>query len=275
MDEDYEKAVNNYYELKNGYAKAWKKIKTKIKRLDLPLEKKRERLKRAQRKCIHCRRKGGTNFTEENGYLKATCAHAKPCKLHIEIKKLHMKLLPSEIEKTQKIVEMLKQRIIMVKLEFLYDLEKEEITIQKFNKLKTLFEQYLTHLTNLETALTKNYHFKYRMKTIEENRLQIYTLQEQFKEMISSYQETQNKAALKEAIEIYIDQIIPREQDNQVLQYSTLYVDVEIGGNLLDDSSKSSNKHDGDIKFILKGKKIDILQKEKLWEEGQVISNIK
>ena len=109
----------------------------------------------------------------------------------------------------------------------------------------------LTHLTNLETALTKNYHFKYRMKTIEENRLQIYTLQEQFKEMISSYQETQNKAALKEAIEIYIDQIIPREQDNQVLQYSTLYVDVEIGGNLLDDSSKSSNKHDGDIKFIL------------------------
>ena len=31
MDEDYEKAVNNYYELKNGYAKAWKKIKTKIK----------------------------------------------------------------------------------------------------------------------------------------------------------------------------------------------------------------------------------------------------
>ena len=46
-----------------------------------------------------------------------------------------MKLLPSEIEKTQKIVEMLKQRIIMVKLEFLYDLEKEEITIQKFNKL--------------------------------------------------------------------------------------------------------------------------------------------
>ena len=63
------------------------------------------------------------------------------------------------------------------------------------------------------------------MKTFEENRLQIYTLQEQFKEMISSYQETQNKAALKEAIEIYIDQIIPREQDNQVLQYSTLYVD--------------------------------------------------
>ena len=105
------------------------------------------------------------------------------------------------------------------------------------------------------------------MNTIEENRLQIYTLQEQFKEMISSYQETQNKAALKEAIELYIDQIIPREQENQGLQYSTLYVDVEVGGNLLDDSSKSSNKHDGDIKFILKGKKIDILQKEELWRK--------
>ena len=274
MDEDYEKALGDYYELKKAYGKAWKKIKAKIKRLDLPMEKKRERLKKAQRKCIYCRRKGGTIFTEEKGHLKAICAHSTPCKLHIEIKKIKWVYLPTALENTRQIIEMLKRRIIMVKLEFLFDLEKEEATIQKFDRLKTLFEKTFTYLTSLETTQTNNYRLKDRMNTIEENRLQIYTLQEEFKEMIQNYQESHNSTALKDAVELYIEQIIPREQENQELQYATLYVDVEIGGNLLEDASKSE-KHDGNIKFFLKGKKIDILQKEELWEEGQVIANIK
>jgi len=258
---EYDKAIENYYTLKAKYDKAVKKARVKIKRSNDSIEEKRRKVKNLKKKCVKCRRAGGTTFTNDGQILKAECAAEKPCKLHIEIKKNKFHFLPTEIEHTRKVVEDLKQRIIRIKLDFLYDLEKEAETIAKFDKVKTLFKSYFEHLTTLETLLEKNYNWKDRINEIEAARLQLYTYNEQFKEAINLFKKDDNLTAVKDAIELYIDQILPLQEDVQNNQYAQLYVDA--------DNEKA------EIKFKLVSNKVGILQKEEMWEEGKVFANIK
>ena len=64
-----------------------------------------------------------------------------------------------------------------------------------------------------------------------------------------------------DAIGIYIDQILPLQDDVQNNQYATLYIEA-------DDEEK-------EMKFKLVARGVDIIQKEEIWEAGKVIANIK
>jgi len=258
---EYNKAIENYYTLKAKYDKAIKKAKVKIKRSNVSVDEKRRKIANLKKKCVKCRGVGGTIFTNDGKTLVAKCSAEKPCKLHIEIKKSKYNFLPTEIAHTKKMVNDLKQRIIRIKLDFLYDLEKEAETIAKFDKVKTLFKSYFEHLTTLETLLEKNYNWKERLNEIEAARLQLYTYNEQFKEAINDFKETDNLTSVKDAIELYVDNILPMQEDVQNNQYAQLYVDA--------DNEKA------EIKFKLVSNKVGILQKEEIWEEGQVLANIK
>jgi len=258
---EYDNAMEHYYILKAKYDKALRKAKTKIKRSNDSIEEKRRKIRKLKKKCVKCRRVGGTIFTSDGEFLKATCAAETPCKLHIEIKKSNYHFLPTEIEHNRKIIADLKQRIIIIKLEFLYDLEKESETIAKFDKVKRLFESYFEHLTTLETLLEKNYNWDNRINEIEAARLQLYTYNEQFKEAINDFKINDNLTAVKDGIQLYIDQILPLQEDVQNNQYARLYVDAD--------------NEESEIKFRLVSVRNSILQKEEMWEEGKVLSNIK
>jgi hypothetical protein len=258
---EYDNAMEHYYTLKAKYDKVLRKAKAKIKRSNDSIEEKRRKVKKLKRKCVRCRRAGGTIFTNDGEFLKVKCAAETPCKLHIEIKKSNYHFLPTEIEHNRKIVAELKQRIIIIKLEFLYDLEKEHETIVKFDKVKRLFESYFEHLTTLETLLEKNYNWGNRINEIEAARLQLYTYNEQFKEAINDFKKNDNLTSVKDGIQLYIDQILPLQKDVQNNQYARLYVDAD--------------DEESEIKFRLVSVRNSILQKEEMWEEGKVLSNIK
>ena len=258
---DYDEALNKYYELKAKYDKAWRKGKKKIKRSNDSMEEKRRKVQNLKKKCVSCRQHGGTIFSSDEQYLKAKCAADKPCKLNIEIKKGIYKYLPTEIEYHRKLLADLKKKIIRIKLDFLFDLEKESETIAKFEKVKKIFESYFEHLNTLEILLQENYNWKRRKNEIELARLQLYTLNEQFKQAIKEFNETDNITLVKDAIGIYIDQILPLQDDVQNNQYATLYIDA-------DDEEK-------EMKFKLVARGVDIIQKEEIWEAGKVIANIK
>ena len=109
--------------------------------------------------------------------------------------------------------------------------------------------------------LQENYNWKRRKNEIELARLQLYTLNEQFKGAIKEFNETDNITLVKDAIGIYIDQILPLQDDVQNNQYATLYIEA-------DDEEK-------EMKFKLVARGVDIIQKEEIWEAGKVIANIK
>ena len=128
----------HYYELKQKYEENLKKRKLNIKKnKDLTTKERRTQLKRVIGNCVNCGKPGGTIFEERNSMLKAVCGSKTPCDLNIIIKrKLYDNVRELEI-KNYKLIENLKMRIIMTKLDYLFGVNKsKDDTVDKFNKLK-------------------------------------------------------------------------------------------------------------------------------------------
>ena len=268
----YNNTLSDYYQLKQEYEKRWNKIKRKIKNMDISNKEKRARLKRKKVKCIQCKQPGGTLFTNKDGVLKAVCGHkAKPCKLHIELKKGKWKLVPSEIEDAEQVLERLKKRIIETKLELLFGLEEEDGVIKRFEQIKQKYESWYAHLVDLETLLEQNYNWKEKKEKIEKDNLKLYILNEEFKEAIEEFKKSNNLTNLQEAIEIYIKQILPVEKNLEHNKYSSISVCCTTEDTLwCKEDDKTGNEKN--YIYILKTPQIGILENEEEWDEGIIIA---
>jgi len=268
--EDYMQALRQYYKLKQTYEQYYRKKKRNIKNRDISLEEKRSLLRKFKMPCINCRKKGGTIFTNDNGILKAICGVAQsPCSLDIEIKKADWRYLPTVIEEAKIIVHKIKKQIIKTKLNFLFGLESEDITIKAFEKLKTEFDKAYGLLVNLEERLQVNYAEKQRAEEIEQYKLQLYLANEEFSAAIEEYRATQNTALLSDAIEIYIDKILKLQKLIQETKYAEIYVDKEKKDGVL------ILNRDPPDKYVLKAFPLGILQNEEEWDPGTIIRNLK
>ena len=268
--EDYMQALRQYYKLKQTYEKYYREKKRKIKNRDISLQEKKNLLRKFKMPCINCRKKGGTIFTNDNGILKAICGVAQsPCSLDIEIKKADWRYLPTVIEEAKRIVHKIKKQIIETKLNFLFGLESEDITIKAFEKLKTNFDRAYALLVDLEERLQVNYAERQRAEEIEQYKLQLYLANEEFSAAIEGYRAAQNAALLSDAIEIYIDKILELQKLIQETKYAEIYVDKEKKDGVLILDREPPDK------YVLKAFPLGILQNEEEWEPGTIIRNLK
>ena len=166
----------------------------------------------------------------------------------------------------------MKKLIIETKLEFLFGLEEEDRVVARFEEIKKRYENWYTHLIDLETFLEEKYNWKERKANIEQDNLKLYIINEEFKEAINEYKKSNNIKNLQEAIEIYIKQILPLEEEIQYNKYSSISVCCTAGETLwCKEDDKKSNK-DKDYTYVLKTPQIGILQNEGIWEEGAIIA---
>jgi hypothetical protein len=130
--------VLRFYTLKQKNEEIINQKKKKIKKNeDLSLKEKRAQVKKIIGRCANCNKPGGTIFDERNGMLKAVCGSKTPCDLNISIKRKLYDNVREVEQKSGKVIENLKMRIIMTKLDYLfgYNNSKDEI-VEKFNVLK-------------------------------------------------------------------------------------------------------------------------------------------
>jgi hypothetical protein len=135
---DPEEAFDKYYQLKSDYEDSIKKAIRKIKGAEkIP---KQERIKKARQympKCVSCDRNGGTHFDRSmDKVLTARCAvKSNPCELHIEIK-LGDDMEPREtIDYFEQYIAKIKDNIIRLKLDTLFNYVSENESVDKFTKL--------------------------------------------------------------------------------------------------------------------------------------------
>jgi hypothetical protein len=84
MDAEMIEEMDKYYILKKKYEETVTNEKKKILKNDsLSSADKRVRFKEIAFKCIKCKQKGGTIFTNNNNILKAVCGSSTPCDLNI------------------------------------------------------------------------------------------------------------------------------------------------------------------------------------------------
>ena len=289
MSEGYLKSLNDYYELKSKYDKSYKDSKISVKKSNLPEKTKvmmrefifdediKDDIQKINRKCVGCEKNVGTIFMEDNRMLKATCGDmTNPCSLNIEIN-LEETYSIHELYKKQLVeLEDIKQKIIRKKLDLLFGLEKEDIVVSEFEKLKEEFNQLNEFLLSLEEKISNNSLItnpendtKIKKKEMLESlNKELMNNINEFKKSINDYRNTKNTSQisnrfLNDGIELYINKITIGLKRIRRINYEYMEMEVDI------------TENEWKPPFYLIKKNLQENKNEITMKEGSVISNIK
>lgn len=142
MIEKNEAKVNKYFKDKNEYEKKIKKIKYDIGKMKhLSIREKQREFKNSL-KCIKCKKKGGTLFTNENNVLKKVCNASVQCKLNVEIKRIVVDDLLELERRYTKTLNAVKKQIIIANMDLLFKYKSSNETVELFeNSLNVSLEK--------------------------------------------------------------------------------------------------------------------------------------
>lgn len=289
MSDGYLKSLNDYYELKAKYEDSYKESKLSVKKANLPEKTKvmerefifdddiKEDIQKINRKCVGCEKNVGTIFMEDGRILKATCGDmTNPCDFKIEINLEETYSIHELYKKQLDELEDIKQKIIRKKLDLLFGLEKEDIVVSEFEKLKEEFNQLNEFLLSLEEKISNNSLIineendtKIKKKEMLENlNKELMNNINEFKKSINDYRMTKNTSQmsnkfLNDGIELYITKITKGLKRIRSINYEYMEMEVDI------------NEKEWNPPFFLIKKELHEHKHEITIKEGSVISNIK
>ena len=228
MDTEMIEEMNKYYILKKKYEETVTNEKKKLLKNDsLSTADKRARFKEMAFKCIKCKQKGGTIFTNADNILKAVCGSSKPCDLNIEINKGRIFPLRELLDTETNIIDGLKEDIISVKLKFLFKIIDQSEALSAFDSLThQLSDRAITQQEFIKryNDIADNKDKEFQLKTyIEKLNLEIDTI----KKLNKLYETDKKEAILKTILENYTGIIQPLLNDIRELKYNYFTIESD------------------------------------------------
>lgn len=217
MDEHIESALELFYSLKNSYEK---RIKIRKKQAYHKQKSKRKDYRVFKKRCVNCRKEGGTIFSVDKNILTATCGNLeKPCKLNIVINRGNFNSKRTVTNTIKNELEDIKTRIILLKTNLLYSYEPEEGVEAKFSKLKEeyksiyeifnmIHDNYMSIINNRINKDRENKYFRKLNKKIME-----------FKQLKTQYDESEDDIYLSQMIDMYLNYLIPYAETVRMSKY--------------------------------------------------------
>ena len=219
-------ATNTYYKLKNRYEEALQVRKKKISSNQLSsLKEKRDKVRTLRPPCVHCKNPVGTIFIEKNRKLQAKCGATyrdkfKPCELNIIIQKGTYGTIPWAIEMYDTSKESDKDEIIKTKLDLFFQFSDESNTLSVFDKIKTEFtannKEYEFYLNELISATP----YLKNKKLIQEHSEIMTKKKYEIIELIKKGKNENDTQFTKDAVEMYINDLMPMIEKDRSLKYS-------------------------------------------------------
>lgn len=229
---DVKEALNEYFKLKLNYETLLMVNKKQImNNQTLSNREKRREFLKLKPKCINCKRPGGTIFKttffaetdNDEAYRQhsATCGIiADPCNLNIKIQVGKVEMLPDLLNSMQNDIKNEKDMIIDNKNKLLFGYLTTEEVLQNFDRLKSnisfftsLYEAYLDTYNNIvDNDKTK----EELSETITDSYIQI----SQIKDCIKKMNETDNVQYARDAVNIYVNTLVPLMNKTRLLKYN-------------------------------------------------------
>ena len=260
----YLEGVDKYYEMKDKYETSINNEKKKITSIpNLSWKEKRLKYGELRPKCINCGRPVGSIFTcKENEdferILSAVCGDREnPCPFNIKINMAETNDLRGLIKEEEEKLMEYKKGIILDKNDFLFGYISSELAVIKFEEIKekvietTENAQYFLTLFNLVTDSSEKKEAQTKIQT------EIYTNIENIRKMMSEYDKTQNKQFVADAVDVYVDDMIPRLKKLVNIKYAKSYVDYEDDGTYKLVQSKYSIEQ---LEFVLGDQLVEKMQ---------------
>jgi hypothetical protein len=232
MEEDKKKktmeALNIYFKLKNDYEETNLKLRNKIiKNKDLSWKEKRAEYKKLKPKCVNCKRPVGTIFSclynpEESGRkLMAVCGdRIDPCPLNIVINLGETTTYLNDSHVLEKEIIDLKNRIIKEKNDQIFGYISLEDAVKSFEDIKEnlnlILSNYELNLENYMDVVDN----KKKNDSIQKEQISIYENIRNIKELVSQYEGGENVQYIRDAVEIYINQLTPKIENLNKLKFS-------------------------------------------------------
>lgn len=230
-------AFNEYYKLKNKYESDFNKEKQKIiKNKGLSWKEKKSEFKQLKPKCINCKRPVGTIFSvkylgkenDDSRELKAICGSlTEPCNLNITINPGVTYNLINHIKELEKDNDDYKNEIIDYKNKLLFGYTTTEIAVEKFDKTKEAIND-INFLLNFNYerlfAIIDNKSNNEKLNKLKE---ELYIYISQIKQSIKDFNTTSNVQFVRDAVEIYVNQMKPKIDELLQLKYKVNLVEYD------------------------------------------------
>lgn len=221
---DFIECLNTYFEMKENYHTQVYNMKKQVYKTN---SKKvaREMIASLKPKCINCNRPVGSLFSNHARTYAARCGDAKtPCNLDIQIYAGEYGNITNLLTYFLNDIQDNKEEIIKQKLDtlFNYITEKNAITI-----FKTQLENYTeikTYLKELNDEYMNIYFNEERKEKMQKKIEHIGEIQERFNDFIRKYKHSDNRELLKDAMNIYVNEIKPEMNNLQMLKYETMEI---------------------------------------------------
>ncbi len=219
---DFDAAINTYYKLKQKYDIY---IRNEVKKIrlspDLTTKQKQEKFSEFKKRCIGCKKNGGTIFRQEGTNLIAQCGNTdKPCKLDIHLQRAKYMPMYNVIQILNTEINNKKAEIIQTKLNFLFGFSSEKDTVATFNYLKSQLVEEVKKYQKINEKYMSIIHDLPNRDEINKLNITLKTLIHDFKNLIKQYDETSDNQYLKDASNLYANQMVKVIKELQKLKYS-------------------------------------------------------
>ena len=190
---------------------------------------KREKIQQIKTNCILCKKPVGTIFSYRNKHYKAICGSKEsPCNLNIDLEAGNVVSINETLDFVDNIYQEEINSLIKLKLDLLFNFDDEESTIKKFKQLNDSLKsnnKILKYYRDMKNDIINNSEKQERLAEIDTS---LEVLLTDFKQNISQYQREGKLTVLKDAMETYVDKVIPLLQEKNKLQF--VYQKMEFNG---------------------------------------------
>ena len=230
-EEEFVESLHKYFKLKAKYEDDARNMRVKLRELaenrKYGEKKTRQMILAAKPKCVSCKRPVRTIFKNKDNRFIAYCGDpAEPCGLRIEIFRGQFGSDDAFAKDNYADFLDVKERIILQKMDVLFNYSSEEETVAKF---KEMVEEYnvisFLHKTDLDIREDKR--FNAHKKELIKGKLKLIAeLKASMNSHLDDYKETQSKDSLRSAMDIYIREYAPETHNLRLLRYSVMEMNV-------------------------------------------------
>jgi Leucine-rich repeat (LRR) protein len=229
---EYVEALNVYFRLKKTYEENLLKVKRDMFHSQKTKTAGKRAVATVAPKCINCGRPVGTIFEHKDFTYTAICGDPvlrNKCNLNI---KLFSGFFGHDMHYLYTVkgwVDESKTKIVMQKLDTLFSYMSEKDAAIIFKEAMKQYEQYSSEYKQILESVNKKYFNKEKQEQIATKTTELNTLFGQYNAIINDYKENiENQELLKDAVQLYIREIVPKMENLRTLKYGLNEVDTEV-----------------------------------------------
>ena len=226
---DFTECLDKYFQLKKKYTDSVFKLKKKTFQTASNKRAYKKLIPRLKFKCVNCDRMEGTIFESKDRMYIARCGDAaNPCNLNIKLFAGEYGNLDYLVHFFRDSVQIHKENIIRHKLDTLFNYVDEKKAVSIFKKEFADYTETNVFFDELSAEYGQLHFNEERDEKIRRKLGDIARIQENIQELIGKYREIGNEDSMRDAMYMYVKELVPEMNNLRLLKYKTMeMVDVD------------------------------------------------